>query len=187
MELHLIRHSPVKLSKKICYGRIDVPMAKSFKNDLKKIKSQLDKKYDVVYTSPSQRCTLVATGLGFNEFEIDEKLFELNFGDWEGIEWSKINHIKLNYWMKNFVQKSPPRGESFNKMYLRVKSFIEELRSKNFNKVLIISHSGVIRCFLKYFLNFPLNNAFRFPVGFNEHYIFNLSKNDKFDSIKKLK
>ena len=52
--------------------------------------------------------------------------------------------------MEDFVNVAPTNGESFNQMYLRVSNFIEMLRNKDFNDVLIVSHSGVIMCFLAY-------------------------------------
>ena len=39
MEVHLIRHTPVNISKKICYGRLEVPLLDSFNQDLKRIKN----------------------------------------------------------------------------------------------------------------------------------------------------
>ena len=38
MEVHLIRHTPVNISKKICYGRLDVPLLDSFNQDIKESK-----------------------------------------------------------------------------------------------------------------------------------------------------
>ena len=187
MEVHLIRHTPVNISNKICYGRLDVPLSKNFDSDLNKIKKKLIKKYDIVYSSPSKRCISLAEALNFSQFKIDDRLLEIDFGDWEGLEWNKINKVNLNNWMEDFVNVSTPNGESFDQMYSRVIKFIKILRKKSFKKVLIITHSGVIRCFLAYLLKFPLSNSFKIPIGFHEHYIFNLEKNSQFDSIIKLK
>ena len=89
--------------------------------------------------------------------------------------------------MENFVKTSPPNGESFNEMYFRVSRFIDMIRTKKIDNALIITHSGVIRCFLAYFLKFPLENSFKIPIGFHEHYIFKIESNPLFDSIIKLK
>ena len=186
MEVHLIRHTPVNISNKICYGRSDVPLSASFEDDIKKIKNQLIDKYDIIYSSPSKRCTLLAKHLNFSQIVIDERLLEIDFGDWEGLAWNEIDKSKLNSWMEDFVKTSPPNGESFNQMYARVSSFIKMLRNKKFKQILIVSHSGVIRCFLAYLLKFPLKNSFKVPIGFHEHYIFKIDSNPLFDSIIKL-
>ena len=89
--------------------------------------------------------------------------------------------------MKKFVNVAPPNGESFMNMFDRIQKFIENLRVEKYNKVLIITHSGVIRCFLAKILGFPLENSFKFPIGFNEHYIIKLSSNSALDCIQKLK
>tara|TARA_B100000941_G_scaffold284596_1_gene255547 strand:+ start:424 stop:987 length:564 start_codon:yes stop_codon:yes gene_type:complete len=187
MEVHLIRHTPVNISKKICYGRLDVPLLDSFNHDILKIKNLLLNKYDIVFTSPSKRCIALAEALKFSNIIKDNRLFELSFGDWEGVKWDEIDENLLNHWMEDFVNVSPTNGESFYEMYLRVSNFIEQLRNKDYNDVLIISHSGVIRCFLAYLLKFPLNNSFKIPVGFYEQYIFKIDSNPLFDSIVKMR
>tara|TARA_Y100000814_G_scaffold125267_2_gene90357 strand:- start:2056 stop:2643 length:588 start_codon:yes stop_codon:yes gene_type:complete len=187
MEVHLIRHTPIDFSNKICYGRLDVPLSKNYEDDIIKIKKQLLNKYDIVYSSPIKRCTILAKDLNVSEIIIDERLLEVNFGDWEGLAWDDINKFELNNWMENFVTISPPNGESFNQMYTRVRGFIKMLRNKKYNKILIVTHSGVIRCFLAYMLKFPLKNSFKIPIGFHEHYIFKIESDPLFDSIIKFK
>ena len=187
MEVHLIRHTPVNISKKICYGRLEVPLQNSFNHDMKRIKNQLLNKYDTVYSSPAKRCIALSEALNFGQIIEDERLLELDFGDWEGLEWDEIDKNLLNHWMEDFVNIAPTNGESFNQMYLRISNFIEMLRNKEFNEVLIVSHSGVIRCFLAYLLKFPLENSFKIPVGFHEQYIFKIESDPLFDSILKMK
>ena len=114
-------------------------------------------------------------------------MLEIDFGDWEGLEWDEIDKNLLNHWMEDFVNVAPTNGESFNEMYLRVSNFIEMLRNKDFNEVLIVSHSGVIRCFLAYLLKFPLDNSFKIPIGFHEQYILKIDSDPLLDSIVKIK
>ena len=187
MEVHLIRHTPVNISKNICYGRLDVPLLDSFNDDIWKIKNQLLNKYDIVYSSPTKRCIALAESLKFGEIIKDNRLLEIDFGDWEGLKWDEIDKNLLNHWMEDFVNVAPTNGESFNEMYLRVSNFIETLRNKDFNEVLIVSHSGVIRCFLAYLLKFPLDNSFKIPIGFHEQYIFKIDSDPLLDSILKMK
>ena len=187
MEVHLIRHTPVNISKKICYGRLDVPLLDSFNQDVNRIKNQLLNKYDIVYSSPAKRCIALSEALNFGEIIEDKRLLEIDFGDWEGLEWDAIDKNLLNHWMEDFVNIAPTNGESFNQMYLRISNFIEMLRNKEFNEVLIVSHSGVIRCFLAYLLKFPLENSFKIPVGFHEQYVFKIESDPLFDSILKMK
>lgn len=187
MEIHVIRHTPINFNKNRCYGQLDVPLADSFTEDAKSLKNQLSSKYERVFSSPMLRCVKLANELKLNDSKTDNRLLELDFGDWEGQLWNAINQKALNTWMEDFVNNAPPNGETLKQMYKRVSEFIDSLRNENFNKILIITHSGVIRCFWAYFLEIPLKNIFKLPVKFNEIFQFNLGKNSDFDSVKQLK
>ena len=187
MEVHVIRHTPVDFDKKSCYGRLDVPLAKDFKEDFKKIKNQMDDDFDILYSSPLSRCVLLADEFKNENLKTDDRLLELNFGDWEGKRWEEINQEDLNTWMIDFVNVAPNNGESLSKMFDRVTDFLNEIRKEEHEKVLIITHSGVIRCIWAYLLGIPLENLFKLPVGFYELFSFKLGENSKLDSIIKLK
>ena len=162
MEIHVIRHTPVDFDKNRCYGQLDIPLADSFIEDARIFSVQLSDNYEQVFTSPLSRCTNLANELKMVPFKTDSRLLELNFGDWEGKYWNDIDQRALNIWMADFLNNSPKNGETLNQMYKRISEFIESLRSKNFDKILIIAHSGVIRCFWAYFLEIPLQNIFKF-------------------------
>ena len=66
-------------------------------------------------------------------------------------------------------------------------TLINELRTSKSEKVLIITHSGVIRCIWAYLLEIPLKNIFKIPVGFHEHFKINLGTTPQLDSINRLK
>ncbi|MCH2233669.1 MAG: alpha-ribazole phosphatase [Crocinitomicaceae bacterium] len=183
MEIHLIRHTPIDFDKNRCYGQLDVPLSASFDQDLIKMEGLVEDKYDAVFSSPKDRCTRLAEELNRKEVLTDNRLLELNFGDWEGKLWDEINQNELGKWMKDFVHVSPNNGETLNQMYLRISDFIEELRKTNHKKVLIVTHGGVIRCFWAYFLEFPLKNLYRIPVKFHENFKFNLGQSREFDSL----
>ena len=187
MEVHIIRHTPVNFDKNRCYGQLDVPLADSFDEDVKIINEFLSDDYDAVYCSSKKRCTQLAEALALTTIAIDERLLELNFGEWEGKLWNEIDQADLNAWMENFVNVAPTKGESLQEMYARVENFVDALRNESFEKVLIISHAGVIRCFWAYFLEIPLKNIFRIPVKFHEHFIFNLGTDKVLDAVINLK
>ena len=187
MEIHVIRHSPVKFNKNRCYGSLDVPLANTFENDVKKINKLLDNDYNIIYCSPKNRCFKLANALELKNILTDQRLSELDFGDWEGKLWSDINKKDLKSWMEDFVKIPAGNGESLNQMFIRVSGFIEDLRNEKFDKVLIITHSGVIRCIWGYLLEIPLKNIFKIPVGYFECFTFNLGEKRELDSIINLK
>lgn len=108
---------------------------------------------------------------------------EINFGKWEGKKWNDINQEELQKWMEDFVNIPAPEGENLSELYLRVSGFMDILRSKDFRKVLLITHAGVIRCLWAYLLEIPLFNIFKIPVAYGEVFAFSLGKVSKNDWI----
>lgn len=180
MEIYVIRHTPVNISKNICYGQSDVEISETFLQDSEILAKKLPENFDQVFTSPLTRCTSLAEELSFSNVILDDRLKEMNFGDWELKSWDEINSIELQNWMDNFDTVSTPNGESLEELYLRVESFYDELKKVNHEKVLIITHAGVIRCLWAKILQIPLKNCFKIPVGFGEVLIID----SKYDIIK---
>lgn len=184
MELYIIRHTPVNLEKGICYGQSDVGLNKA---DLEKYlsiyKEELAVDFDAVISSPLKRCTQLAEVLGFDDYQMDHRLMEMNFGDWELKKWNEIPLEESENWMNNFDSVSTPNGESMLQLFNRVNSFYQELKLYNHQKVLIVAHAGVIRCFWKIILEISLKNTMKIPVDYGEIFIIDST----FDMIKRKK
>lgn len=183
MEVHVIRHTPVGIHKDICYGQSELPLADTFLEDIDRYRKELPHDIDIIFSSPSTRCTTLATAIDATIVVKENALLEINFGDWENKKWSDLPPDALHAWMENFVETKTPNGENLIEVFDRVKTFFDELRAKDYKKVLIVSHAGVIRCIWSYLLQIPLDQIFKIPVGYNEQFIFQLSKNATFDSI----
>ncbi|NME72437.1 alpha-ribazole phosphatase [Flammeovirga aprica] len=183
MEVYVIRHTAVDVPKDVCYGQMDVPLKSTFEEEVQAYKQSLPEGFDAVFSSPALRCMKLSNVLPFDDIKTDKRLLEINFGKWEGKKWSEIDQEELNPWMDDFVHEPTAEGESLSEMYERVFSFLEELRNKDFEKVLIVAHSGVIRCLWAALLSLPLKNIFKIPVGFGETLIFNLGKEKDYDRI----
>jgi alpha-ribazole phosphatase len=172
MEVYLIRHTQPLIEKGLIYGRTDVPLAESFTTDKDRILKQLPAAFDAVYSSPSLRCTRLAEVIS-TQYLIDESLCELNFGDWEGQTWDTVNRQDSELWMNDFVNLSPPGGETMREMESRVMNFWNILLKKPFNNVTLITHGGVIRIILAHYQSVALKDSFTIPVGMGE--VFRLS------------
>lgn len=170
MEIYLIRHTTPEIEKGICYGQTDIPLASSFENEIVEILKKYSFPRDefIVYSSPLQRCKLLAEKLFNSTIQYDKRLMELNFGDWELQKWDNINEIDLNYWMKDFVNVSCPNGESYVNLYDRVLQFIQSLNFNSTKKIAIITHAGVIRAFLAAYHKTDLKDSFMYNVGYGE-------------------
>jgi alpha-ribazole phosphatase len=147
MEIYLIRHTRVDVPPGICYGRSDVPLAKSFEEEAFRIRDNLaDIPIDTVYCSPLERCTRLARYLFGKQYRTDDRLMELNFGEWEMKAWEDIYKHPLGpAWMNNYLNAPCPGGESLPMLVERIKDFLDELSRQPVECCAIVTHAGVIR------------------------------------------
>ncbi|AZB20142.1 alpha-ribazole phosphatase [Chryseobacterium indologenes] len=172
MEIHLIRHTAVDNPDNLCYGFAEMPLKQSYDEDFKSL--DLDHDFDLVISSPSQRCCLMAEHFKFN-YKTDERIREMNFGNWELKKWTEIPEQEINPWYKDFVSIKTPEGENLLEMQARVLNFWSELiKTQNIDKILIITHAGVIRLVIQSILQFPLENMFNIHIDYGKKGIVKL-------------
>lgn len=166
MKLHLIRHTSLKIPSGICYGQSDVDVSDNFDAEQSLLREKLAHvKFDAVYASPLQRCTKLADALGLGDMQLDERLKELHFGDWEMQAWDSIPRDVFDVWASDYANLSPPNGESFSQLHQRSISFISEVSKHSHGKnIAVITHGGVIRAMLAEVLNMPLKGLFRMVI-----------------------
>ncbi len=58
------------------------------------------------------------------------------------------------------MEFTPPLGESFADVLLRVKRFWQTLQDKNNGNYLVVTHAGVIRCLLVLLTGMTFENSF---------------------------
>ena len=87
----------------------------------------------------------------FNKtIEADKRLREFCFGTLEGITRDKITQETWNNFNENPKQFN---AETKEEIFNRIKSFIEDIKSNNINKnILVVTHGGPIRM-IKYYLD----------------------------------
>ena len=118
------------------------------------------------YSSPYQRCTQLAHFLSADQFQIDTRLSEMHFGEWEQCLWTEIDQPVLNDWMADFVNYQVPGGESFVQMHQRCTQFWDELLGLQSDRIFIVTHAGVIRSLLAHILSIPLDKIFQLEVDY---------------------
>lgn len=173
MEIYLIRHTKPDIEKNICYGQLDVDLADSFENDFEQLHPKLPTEVDIIYTSPLKRCVKLVKKItekcshGIEISKTDNRLKELNFGDWEGKLWDEIDTYILDEWMRDFVSYTVSGGENFEELNNRSSDFwTKEIYQHRHNQkcILIVSHAGVIRSLLCFLQNIALNEAFNIKI-----------------------
>jgi alpha-ribazole phosphatase len=150
MKLFVIRHTRVAVEPEICYGQSDVSVADSFDEEKVRVANLVANiQFGNIYSSPLTRCKLLAEGLFQKEQIIfDDRLKELNFGDWELKTWDEIyTSSEGKVWMDNYQSLPTLNGESYPEMVKRVTEFLNEIRELQIENTAVVVHAGVIRIF----------------------------------------
>jgi len=148
MKLWLVRHAQPLVAPGICYGRhpvaADAGATAKCAQDLAK---QLPADVNVV-TSPLQRCEQLAHVLQALRpdlaYKTDQRLAEMDFGQWEGRAWQEIDRAELEAWTSDFANHAlGQHGESVTAFMARVASAFDALQQVH--DTVWITHAGVIR------------------------------------------
>ncbi len=149
MALILVRHTRLRDADGLCYGRLDIPIASSFREEAGALESTLPQ-FDHLITSPAARCRRLADWLGERRGlvpRIDPRFQEMDFGRWEGRLWSEIPEGEINAWAEHFFEGRPHGGESVAQLAERVGAGLSEAARRG-GTCLIITHAGVVRAAL---------------------------------------
>lgn len=165
MDIIMVRHTLVGVPKGTCYGWSDVPVADTFEEEAALTKANLDAIFadgqpDAIYSSPLTRAKKLAAYCGFESPLLDERLKEMNMGDWEMQRYDEIKDNALQMWYNDYMNLRSTNGEGFPDLYARVSGFLDELRGKDYRRVAIFAHGGVLLCAGIYARLFPKEDCF---------------------------
>jgi len=143
-ELYGFRHAPVT-TRGLCYGRADLPVELEPEDTCAGLDAR---SFDRVWSSPSARCSEVARVLAARPapaptLELDERLYELDFGEWEGRPWDSLPKGPREDWASDWQHAAPPGGEALSQLVARVTAWHAELAEDE--RHLLIAHAGVVR------------------------------------------
>jgi alpha-ribazole phosphatase len=135
----IVRHPEVHAARGICYGHTNWVLPPE----------QLDSAAALlrgalpdwpIYSSPLLRCAQLAARLN-DIVQVDSRLLEMHFGEWEGQRWADIPREHLDVWAANVSGYQIPGGESFDDLLQRIESFLQSLTQPS----ILIAHAGTIR------------------------------------------
>ena len=145
MKVTMIRHTSVAVPKGTCYGWSDVPVADTFEEEAAQTLLRLQgMTFDQVFSSPLSRARKLATFCGYPHAIIDDRLKEMNMGEWEMQRYDEITDPALQQWYNDYMHLPATGGESFLMLHARVTAFLDELRQQPFRQVAVFAHGGVI-------------------------------------------
>jgi alpha-ribazole phosphatase len=165
MQLFLIRHPPPAIAPGVCYGRSDLGLCESPAALAAAIVARLPPA-TAVFASPLQRCRTLALAIAADAI-IDERLAEMNFGEWELQPWNAIDRDSIDRWADAPFDFIPPGGESATAMASRVIAFARELLGSGRCSVAVVSHHGPLRVLAAAALDQPRENwlSVKFNLG----------------------
>lgn len=119
--------------------------------------------FDCIYSSPSERTIHTAKLIIGNQnvqFKLDERLKEINMGEWEGRTHTEVSEFNAelyhSFWNAPHLYQ-PQNRESFQDVQNRAVEAINMIKSGHKSgNILIVTHTVVIKCLLAYFKKQPI-------------------------------
>ncbi len=160
VQLFLIRHPRPRLAVGVCYGQLDVE-AENPQPIAERLRALLPAATPVI-SSPLRRARCLAEALHPQPL-FDERLLEIDFGEWEGVAWEQIDRQLLDAWAADLLHFVAPGGESAAMLQARVLDCVDSLRG---SRVALVTHAGVIRALLGHWLQLPIAEWSRLDLDF---------------------
>jgi alpha-ribazole phosphatase len=148
--LVLVRHTKPNVEPGVCYGRLDVPLAPTWQQDVADCLEGIPAVLAVI-SSPLSRCRVLAEAAAARdglEVQYDLRLQELDFGTWEGRRWDEIARKDIDAWALDPLEYRPGGGESLRVVWDRVVPAYEDCKRAACERVLVVTHLGPLRVLL---------------------------------------
>ena len=151
MKVYIVRHGEVPHNALKQYNSQNEDLTKKGIKQAEELREKIKTiNYDIVICSPLVRAKHTAKIINVKEKEmiIDNRLEERNPGSLSGQSLDVTN--REEYWNYNTTIKYGT-SEDIKLFFDRVYNFLDELKTKNYESVLIVAHSGVSKAFYGYF------------------------------------
>jgi alpha-ribazole phosphatase len=142
----LLRHPKPLIENGICYGRLDLALHPRAAVEIAAMRQALAGfRASAFWSSPALRCRLAVPALAAGlSPHLDERLQELDFGDWEGMAWNDVPRHLLDEWAADPWSFAPPGGETGAALLARVISIHADL-ARHGRDCIVLSHGGPLR------------------------------------------
>ena len=155
MVIYLVRHGQCDSNVIGRYNFINEDINETGVKQAEDLRDKIkDINYDIVISSPLLRAKHTAKIINANNKEIiyDDRLQERKHGSLEGKSTDVTD--REDYW-NYYTNTKYGTEERIPDLVKRVTEFLDELKTKDYNSVLIVSHSGVSKAFYVYFNGIP--------------------------------
>ena len=176
--INLLRHGEHALGRAIC-GVKDPELSEKGWEQLSNQMNILvgrGKQWDICVASPRIRCAAFARHVSEQlniELVIKDALSELDFGEWEGLTGVQLEASfpgQWQQWLDNPDDPAPHNGKAYAMFQQRILNAWSQLILQYQGKrILLLSHSGVMRTILTNILGLDAKGLFRFNVPYACH------------------
>lgn len=160
MKIYLVRHGETDSNAKKIYNYTNEDLNENGIIQAKKLEEKIkDLNFDCIYSSPLLRAKHTAEILNQKRKSIilDDRLREREHGSLEGKSIEVTD--REEYW-NYYTDIKYGTEERIPELFKRVKKFLDELKNKKYDSVLIVAHSGVSKAFYAYFNGIPEDGKF---------------------------
>lgn len=151
MKVYIVRHGEVLHNALKIYNNENEDLNENGVKQVEELKYKIkDLEFDVIISSPLIRAKHTAEIINVKNKDIliDNRLEERNQGDLSGQPLEVTN--REEYW-NYYTEIQYGTSENIQEFFKRVYSFLDELKIKDYESVLIVAHSGVSKAFSGYF------------------------------------
>lgn len=144
MQLVIVRHGRTEANARgVLLGRLDVELDAVGRAQAERLAASTGP-VDRVIASPLRRTRQTAAAFD-QPVEIDERLIELDYGEFDGRPFDELPEGTWARWRSD-LSFAPPGGESLQALGLRVRAFLDELTaSPSDETVALVSHVSPIK------------------------------------------
>jgi alpha-ribazole phosphatase len=153
-----LRHPRPGVDSGICYGRLDLDIHEDGHGQIERA-VELAPPARLLLASPALRCRKLAEAIARRhrlEIRFDERLWEMNMGDWEGLPWKDIPRHLSDPWLADPFNLACPNGESFRQVQERVTQALAE----HDEETIVVCHAGPIRAVQMAWTGLTFSEAF---------------------------
>ena len=173
MKIYLVRHGETDWNQAgLLQGQTDIALnAQGLKQAREAAERLKEVPFEIAFCSPLIRAKRTAeTIIGDRKITLtaDERLRELNFGPWEGVDIRTIRDAASQPFTNPGSYIPPVGAESFAQLYHRSGEFVDQVLlplEGTYETVLVVAHGGVNRSILNPILNIPVDDFWRVHMG----------------------
>lgn len=173
MKIYLVRHGETDWNQAgLLQGQTDIALNVQGLEQAREASERLKEvPFEIAFCSPLIRAKRTAeTIIGDRKITLttDERLRELNFGPWEGVDIRTIKDAASQPFTNPGSYIPPEGAESFVQLYKRSGEFVDQVLlplEGTYETVLVVAHGGVNRSILNPVLNIPVDDFWRMHMG----------------------